>query len=65
MKIVFFLFTFTLSVNSFAQMPQMSVKERLRISLWTEGLNDQIKSKNKVAHKPKLPEELERAIRKF
>jgi hypothetical protein len=43
--------------------PGMSVKERLRLSLWYEGIED--KPKAKIASKKQYPEEIERALRKM
>jgi hypothetical protein len=45
-------------------MPLMPVKERLRLHMWTYGL-DQNKVVNKTKPQKILPEELERALRKI
>jgi hypothetical protein len=43
--------------------PNMTVKERLRLHLWSYGMEDQAIKKS---HKVKvLPEEIERALKKF
>jgi hypothetical protein len=44
----------------------MTVKERLRLLLWTEGLSGpSLKKKSLVPRQPRLPEELERPLRKI
>ena len=43
----------------------MSVKERLRLSLWVEGISDQKKNVLPQKQKTALPEEIERALRKL
>lgn len=43
----------------------MSMKERLRLSLWIEGIQPQSKVKATPSNKRPLPEELERALRKL
>ena len=43
--------------------PNMTIKERLRLHLWSYGMEDQVIKKS---HKVKvLPEEIERALKKF
>jgi hypothetical protein len=42
----------------------MSMKERLRISLWVEGLEEKPKAKTEISQK-RLPEEIERPLRKW
>ena len=62
MKIIFaaLLFTsFTVKAS-----PVMSMKERLRIHLWVNGLEDK-PVKKKVQTQNNLPEELERSLRKI
>jgi hypothetical protein len=67
MKPLFFFFALTLTFSGQAKplMP-ISVKERLRIVLWYEGIqrpsHEKIVSKNVY---PELPEEIERPLRKF
>lgn len=63
MLITLMALSFSSMANSLEQM--MTIKERLRISLWTEGLNDQ--KKVPVPHKERqvLPEEIERPLRKL
>lgn len=64
-------FLFALLMTSFtaqAASPFMSVKDRLRLHLWSFGLEEQqkIQVKKKVEVKPPvLPEEIERALRKI
>ncbi|MBA2404725.1 MAG: hypothetical protein H0V66_08130 [Bdellovibrionales bacterium] len=43
----------------------MTIKERLRISLWVEGLDDNLIEKSRPQSKRVLPEEIERALRKL
>ena len=43
--------------------PNMSVKERLRLHLWGQGMH--AKSVKPVQKQQVLPEEIERALRKF
>ena len=43
--------------------PGMSVKERLRLSLWYEGI--EAKPKAGLVSKKQYPEEIERALRKM
>jgi len=45
---------------------RLTIKERLRISLWTEGLRDgQGQSTDTLKKSPSLPEEIERSLRKL
>jgi hypothetical protein len=66
MKILMFFYLLVFSSLSFAQpFPEfLSVKDRLRIILWTEGLQEQQKTVKENQLQPRLPEELERALRK-
>lgn len=58
------LFCFLVSFSAFA-IPGMSVKDRLRIHLWSEGISERpVKEVKRELVKP-LPEELERALRKI
>ena len=46
--------------------PVLSVKERLRLHLWNNGLEEKSHSKVKgSSERRSLPEELQRTIRKF
>ena len=67
MRFAAILMMLTFANNSSAQeRPLMSVKERLRILLWTEGLEaPSLSKKSLVRHRPRLPEELERPLRKI
>ena len=42
----------------------MTVKERLRLSLWFEGLDTETVVKKPVVEKVRLPEELEKILKK-
>jgi hypothetical protein len=65
MKILFLFTLMSASLSSFAnELPLMDVKERLRISLWIEGVEDSQNQKSAPAQK-RLPEELERVLRKL
>lgn len=61
MKIVFLLALFTTFTAEAS--PLMTVKDRLRLHLWTFGLQE--KPIKQVAPKKTLPEELERALQKI
>ena len=58
---IFFLLLF--SFQSFG-MEIMTVKERLRLSLWFEGLDTETVVKKPAVQKVRLPEELEKILRK-
>jgi hypothetical protein len=45
--------------------PVFSVKDRLRLHLWVYGLEDQERSRPRTGPKKRLPEEVERALRKI
>jgi hypothetical protein len=69
MKSLFLLFSLSLWTSGFAQSgpgnsPFMSVKERLRIVLWTEGVSDPLLHKL-PEYKRQLPEELQKPLAKF
>lgn len=67
MKIAITAFLITLSVKSMAsELPTISVKERLRILLWTEGLGE-LKLLKKLPEKKNnsYQEELERPLSKI
>lgn len=62
---VLLIFLISFGAMASSELPILSIKERLRLNLWSYGLSErpQIKSApNKV--KP-LPEEIERPLRKF
>lgn len=64
MKIFFFLTLMISSLNSFASEEVfMDVKERLRLSLWIEGLTES-RVEKPAPVRARLPEELERVLRK-
>ena len=60
-----FIFLFVLFTVSAHANPFMTVKERLRLHLWVEGMEERPVKKVKQAERPQLPEELERALRKI
>lgn len=64
MKLLLCLLVLT-SFGAQAAMPFMTVKERLRLDMWINGLDEKPVTINKktIQQKP-LPEELERALRK-
>lgn len=64
MRILFGLLLFV-SFSAQATSPFMSVKERLRLSLWVEGVDEKPLPKKTSNDKKPLPEELERALRKI
>lgn len=43
----------------------MTIKERLRISLWVEGIKEGQQKESNLKPKRELPEELERALKKM
>ena len=45
--------------------PMMTIKERLRLSLWVEGLNENPQQEASAKPKRDLPEEIERALKKL
>lgn len=61
------LFSLLLTCSSaFAQEnPFFSVKERLRILLWVEGVEEPREQKKEVSQYPELPEEITHVLRKF
>ena len=67
LKLVFVLSVVFTSSVSFANPVDhlMTIKERLRLSLWVEGIQEG--QNQKLAHQSKraLPEEIERALRKL
>lgn len=64
-KILCFLFLLTaFTAQAGPDMYPISVKDRLRILLWTEGLADSKIEKPYVPKKNSYPEELDRALRK-
>jgi ABC-type lipoprotein export system ATPase subunit len=58
-----FLFSFSSLAQSGALMPGMTVKERLRLSLWYQGIESQ--RQPQVLVNKQHPEEIERALRKL
>jgi hypothetical protein len=65
---LFFLFGLlvTSSMSFASPLEQMiSIKERLRISLWVEGLEQKPQEKSAPQVKNELPEEIERSLRKL
>lgn len=57
-----------ISTSLFADVihPQMSMKERIRISLWVEGISqDKLQAEDTLGRKEALPEEIERALKKL
>lgn len=57
-----------LSASAFAgpEEQMLSIKERLRISLWVEGIQEPKLAKNQADQKSVvLPEEIERALKKM
>ena len=61
MKLIFLCGLFILSSSSFANSgrPFMTIKERLRLQLWVEGIESEKIQKNHSARRPLLKEELE------
>jgi hypothetical protein len=66
-KILFLLTLIFTSVVSMASPldQMMTIKERLRLSLWVEGLEERPMEKQNLKPKRELPEEIERALRKL
>lgn len=65
---LFFLVSFVLSSSVCLASPVehlMTIKERLRLSLWVEGLQEGAQTKLSHQSKRALPEEIERALRKL
>jgi len=59
-------FAFTSSVSLASPVDHlMTIKERLRLSLWVEGLQEGAQTKLSHQSKRVLPEEIERALRKL
>ena len=67
LKLVFILsFVFSSSVSFASQVDHlMTMKERLRLSLWVEGVQEGPKPKLSNHRHRVLPEEIERALRKL
>jgi hypothetical protein len=63
LKKTFALFLLIFSFQSFA-MEIMTVKERLRLSLWFDGLESSEVSNKPAPKKVVLPEELEKVLKK-
>ena len=66
-KILFLLtLIFASSLSMASPLDQMmTIKERLRLSLWVEGLEEMPLEKQNLKPKRELPEEIERALRKL
>ncbi|GEM_PF-4337043 len=64
---VFCLAFFILSLSALAQRGEpLKIKDRLRVVLWTEGLDKELTfQKRPVRSDRPLPEELERPLQKF
>jgi hypothetical protein len=62
--LIFLMIIFNFQAQALSIHPMMSVKERLRLSLWVEGLKEPQSSQPQV-QKIILPEELERALKKI
>ncbi len=67
-KLTFFIFVLTLSGLAGASPieQRLTIKERLRISLWKDGLKEESKQVRLAKIRPSdLPEEIERSLRKL
>jgi hypothetical protein len=64
MKLIFSLMLLT-SFAASANSPVLSVKERLRLHLWVNGMEEKPVQKVKVEKTIILPEEIERPLRKI
>jgi hypothetical protein len=66
-KILFLLsLIFASSLSMASPLDQMmTIKERLRLSLWVEGVEERPMEKQNLKPKRELPEEIERALRKL
>ncbi len=65
---LFFLVSFVLSSSVTLASPVehlLTIKERLRLSLWVEGLQEGAQTKLSHQNKRVLPEEIERPLRKL
>ena len=65
MKSFLCLFLLLCSTLAFANGQPLNVKERLRLSLWYQGLKEELPQQNKIAKTKRLPESLERSLRKI
>ena len=66
MRLLFIFIAMTSSSLTLANPPHlMTVKSRLRILLWTEGLKEPMLAKQQAAQPKRLPEELEKPLQKF
>lgn len=63
----FILSSILLTTSAFATPVEqmMSIKERLRISLWVEGIHAPAVAKSAQPQRVVLPEEIERALKKL
>lgn len=64
MKLICTLMLLT-SFSASATSPMISVKERLRLHLWMNGIEEKPVQKVKAKQQPVLPEEIERPLRKI
>lgn len=64
MKLIFSLMLFA-SFAAQASSPIISMKERLRMNLWVEGIQERPVVKAKAKTPMVLPEEIERPLRKI
>lgn len=62
MRLIFVLAVALFSINAMAGSPLMTVKERLRILLWVEGIQE-TQPKASAQKAPRLPEEIEKPLR--
>lgn len=68
MKKLFLILSLFLSVGAMAsssELPFLSIKERLRLQMWSYGLEDNLPKKAKLNKTKILPEEIERPLRKL
>jgi hypothetical protein len=61
----FVLLTMTITSHASPLQQSMTIKERLRLSLWSEGLENHSRQKPASRFKKVLPEEIERSLRKL
>jgi len=59
------LFFTSLTVMASPEDQILTMKERLRLSLWIEGIEEQVQDKSHSQTKRDLPEEIERPLRKL
>jgi hypothetical protein len=61
----FSLLAITVTSHASPLQQTMTIKERLRLSLWSEGLENHSRPKPASRFKKVLPEEIERSLRKL